>query len=276
MTIPPELHPAAKFERAREHFQALADEVLEYLQRMDRGGVYEVETTIDSGTRRCKVVLNVGEPVPEVRWGLLVGDAMHNLRSCLDHLIEAATIIHTGAPLDRTEFPVFDAPHGTGGRAGYHDKQRDGTTPDPRSGLHRVRGVDPQLAELVEQEQPYHASDPHRHPLWRLHRFDIIDKHRVIPVFGIAGDISRFEVEGWQYHSEQLYSPVRFQDGTLVAEFTLGLGPGPDELGVTVAAGVELRYPDTDPGFGEEVIPLLEQAMVKVHDITERFLRLLG
>jgi len=264
--ILPEASPWTKFERAKEHFQVLTAEVMTYLERLaDEPNFYGADTEIDEDSRECFSYLTLPEPPNYLRWAALVGEGMHALRCALDHMIEAATIRHTGNPLPFTEFPIFDIAHGTRDRVGYLDTKRNGE-PKPRSGLYRVRGIDPGLAAFVEALQPYQYGDrAHHHTLWRLAAFDNIDKHRVIPFFGLGGPITKFEVSGWEIDAVRVYPFLNYEDGAPIAHFTIGEGSGTMEVEVEIS--FQVRFAEGEPGFGEEVIPILEDALMGVYSI---------
>lgn len=72
----------AKVERAKTHRLALADEILAFNQA--NPGRLEGTYNSSSGLHVIRIVSVPDYPV--VRWGVVVGDVVHNLRSALDHL----------------------------------------------------------------------------------------------------------------------------------------------------------------------------------------------
>lgn len=109
--------------------------------------------------------------VPDVlRWGLLAGDCVHNLRCALDHVIwEASTIQDTSV-----EFPIFEDP------AKFLSTKRGG-------GLHKIRGIKrAEARDVICRYQPWrNANGADQDSLWLIHEFDRMDKHQVITPVGI-------------------------------------------------------------------------------------------
>jgi hypothetical protein len=117
------------------------------------------------------------------RWGLMTGDAVHNLRSALDHLVWQLACHKTGGPdlpnvPERekriVQFPIVDSPT---------PAERD----DPRtfrksSSLKRVR---PEHRAIIYEHQPFGSRynfGLYRevHPFTRLQILSNVDKHRTI------------------------------------------------------------------------------------------------
>lgn len=128
------------------------------------------------------------ENPPVETLSVIIGDALHNMRSGLDTLAYTLSRAYTN-PLPQdiassSEFPIFgdeDARGTSGvGNARFHQTKKDGS-PAPGSGLHKIRGWDPAAQTLVERLQPYHEGANFRtHPLWMLHDLDRTNKHRLL------------------------------------------------------------------------------------------------
>jgi hypothetical protein len=101
-------------------------------------------------------------PVIPDRLRLMLGDAIHNLRSTLDHL--ACALVSRADPANDcsyTSFPIFDTPES------YEATARS-----------KVPGLGKHAYETFERIQPYR--DGAGHNLWKLHKLDIVDKHRLL------------------------------------------------------------------------------------------------
>lgn len=114
-------------------------------------------------------------PIPDTV-PMLIGDAVHNLRSALDHLacaladLEVTTTSETGQ--SDIEFPIYIS-----------------ETKFNAKGAGRIVKLSPSAQNEIKSLQPYQAGDDARFQLlWALHRLDIIDKHRRISV--LAGRYS--------------------------------------------------------------------------------------
>ena len=145
------------------------------------------------------------EDPPADTFSLLIGDALHNLRSALDALAYSFAVAFT-KPLPKeiansSEFPVFGDEDGKGipgvGNTMFHQTSKKGD-PVPGSGLFKIRGCDPGVQTIIEGLQPYKRGNAFRsHPLWVLHDLDRISKHRLLHTtvaafYGTTWDIQRF------------------------------------------------------------------------------------
>jgi hypothetical protein len=101
--------------------------------------------------------------------GLITGDIIHNLRSCLDHLAWQLVDANGGKPSSHTMFPIFEDP----------------TAPtDYKSRIERIlKGASPDAIKLVQSLHPYKGGND---GLYALHRLDITDKHRLLITVGIV------------------------------------------------------------------------------------------
>lgn len=119
-----------------------------------------------------------------IRWGLMFGDAVHNLRAALDNVVwlVAARDMNPAEPKRFTQFPIFLEKDVFFGEA-------KGKPP----GLTQIDSVkDPGVRAIIERVQPWQREDrPDFDHLWWVHEFDRIDKHRVItPVLLVPRDIT--------------------------------------------------------------------------------------
>lgn len=105
---------------------------------------------------------------------LILGDAIHNLRSALDHLAWQLVEAGGGQPDDRTAFPICETPQQYASALG-------------RGELKRMRmGAEKVLCAV----QPYNTLDQN---LWLLHRLDIVDKHRLL--LAVVSSMDSFGVQ---------------------------------------------------------------------------------
>jgi hypothetical protein len=92
-------------------------------------------------------------------WSALVGSFAYSLRSALDNLAWALAITRD----ERTIFPIF--------------------LEESTEFTNRLGRLREDVREETKAVQPYNrASGQHSHPLWVLHRLNIVDKHRAIAV----------------------------------------------------------------------------------------------
>src|SRR5881397_3678589 len=105
---------------------------------------------------------------PIDRNAVLAGDFAHALRSSLDNLVYSLVVLNTRQVPDSTKiaWPVLVKPN-----ADFFKIQ--------------TSGVPDEAGEIIELFQPYHAGQRDAFKgtyLWQLHKLDIIDKHRRIPL----------------------------------------------------------------------------------------------
>jgi hypothetical protein len=101
----------AKLDRAHGHVEALRKAIIAACDGEPPPRVLATRREFD---RRTNFVLWIAERLPEIdeSWGLLVGDAVHNIRSALDHLWWQLAIDHLGRkPTDAEardiQFPIL-------------------------------------------------------------------------------------------------------------------------------------------------------------------------
>lgn len=148
-----------KLKRAEESIHDLYSEMEGFFQEGD----YPVFPENDRKLLIRAIEYHKNRVIPP-RFSVLAGEIVHHLRSCFDHVVWHFSI---GATLaDRwIEFPVFrEKPIKKTDLARYERKIERITEPNVRS--------------LIERVQPYNATDPADDPLWLIHDFDIVDKHR--------------------------------------------------------------------------------------------------
>jgi hypothetical protein len=100
------------------------------------------------------------EPIPD-EIALVIGDAVHNLRSALDHLSWQLVEAGGGTPSRSTYFPICQT-------------AQQYTSAIVQGEINKMRPG----AEIVTRAvQPYETGDD---TLWHIHELDRIDKHRLI------------------------------------------------------------------------------------------------
>lgn len=114
---------------------------------------------------------------------LTIGDALHNLRSALDHLWHRVVLACGGTPTNWTRFPI--------GNAG------DSLIAALNGALEKKQITVPIVQFLLETIKSYQGGNP---LLWGLHDLNIRDKHEIlVPMLKLVGffDVS---LEDDQHH----------------------------------------------------------------------------
>jgi hypothetical protein len=152
----------AKFNRSKEQFDELIGEMDAFFNGEPKpySSVGEFDTDAWEWIERFQVL---EEPPP--RLGVILGDCVHNLRSCLDHVIWQVTLLDGGTPDHRTQFPI----------ASYSKKQFDAMA------RKQIPGLNAKHRAMVKRLQPYNAGKrATRHPLHVLATLSNTDKHQIV------------------------------------------------------------------------------------------------
>lgn len=155
----------AKIERAEQHVRDAEGAIRAFRDF----NPYEVGEKLDPQTGQCVYyMVRVDDVQPYI--GNIIGDALHNLRSALDHLAYAMWVASgsVGNP-KRIYYPIID----TDSRTVYESS---------RSG--KVQGIAPRLRDMMDATEPYKGGAGH--DLWVLNELDNIDKHRRLNVIVAA------------------------------------------------------------------------------------------
>lgn len=156
---------AAKFVRARDLLNELDGLTIQYL--MGSPATFDVVPHPESST--YTVTAHIDPPPLQVP--VIFGDALHNMRSLLDHVARLLVVANGGQPVDRppgaTAFPI------------HLERPNRRVTINP--------GISAEAQAVVESLQPFLDPNPQQHPLWRLSELNNIDKHRLLHVTSLSG-----------------------------------------------------------------------------------------
>lgn len=132
---------------------------------------------------------------------LIAGDAMHNLRSALDHLVGALALLNSRSVTGQHEFPMWT--NKPTGKALTQTLRRE-----------KLRGLHPDDRRAIEDLLPYNTlSSPRTKLLLALHQFDVVDKHRFVPPAATAERDPQLFVRGEGVKDHQF----RFTEGRIEA-----------------------------------------------------------
>lgn len=181
-----------KVERAHQHFLTLHDEMTSWDQRQPYRLAEEVRANGAQHIRR----LFTTEPIP-LEWGVILGEAVHDLRSALDQAVYWLTVDNMHVDLDRTGFPVFTRRLKLGREMGFADVSRKFPDGIYGSGLFQIRGVGPGPRAFIERIQPYpQRNGPLPKALLALHDLWNQDKHRLIHLWKLMFAPEKITVSG--------------------------------------------------------------------------------
>ena len=207
----------AKLARAHDHRETLATLITQHFSVPANVPTLIAELGIAEGCHVFRVA-SVPPTITELQEtvSVIIGDAVHNLRSALDHLVFQLAKLSTNAQIKNeraVQFPIAENPK-------TYEKQERLYLSDLRQ----------EYKNLIETYQPYHgiarpSEPPYIHELALLQELSNTDKHRLLnTVLTIAGGAS-----------------FRFPPGIALAE----IGPEPipypfRNRGETLDIGVEV------------------------------------
>lgn len=158
----------AKVERADEHIQDLKSESDRFL--LSDPKPYRIVRQSENEGRAYVWYGFEDRAVPPII-PILAGEAIHQLRSSLDHLVVAMVRERGNNVTSDHAFPIT--------------KERDVFKAARDRG--QIKGISLAAQDLIESMQPYNTRDGFASSiLWTLHRQDIEDKHRLLVVVNAA------------------------------------------------------------------------------------------
>jgi hypothetical protein len=166
-----------KLQRAKRHLAEFEKERDAWTGRWTGRKPYAVVGHRISPTK-ITLKISVKDAIPD-QLSTVLGDAVHNLRSALDHLAWALVEANGNVPDEDTQFPIS------------RDLARFEAV-IPR----RLAGASDKAIEAIKDLKPYKGGN---HVLWAVHELDIIDKHRLIVPVASAHTASEVR---FSYHAD--------------------------------------------------------------------------
>ncbi len=168
-----------------------------------------------------------------LRWALLLGDALHNMRCALDHIVYALAVRQTGQnppPNDsRLMFPICSEPKFWNSK-GTQD---------------RIMGLNEPTRAAIERMQPYNRLKAGQWfaPLWWLAQLNDIDKHRLLHITALAAHADKVATDAAQGTFRALWNAGPLIDGAPLLRLELS-EPNPHvyvDLKATGAVVLQLK-----------------------------------
>lgn len=158
----------AKLNRAEEQLNLLGEELTDYVESRP----YSVSSEPDQrGALKVFTYQNVRHP--PARFGVIAGEAVHDMRSCLDHLVWQLVLRAGNRPDARNQFPICFLKKAT--------KPKEKRAAWNREWPDRLKGVASPHIALIESAQPYkRRRGPKGHELSLLTSLWNTDKHRIV------------------------------------------------------------------------------------------------
>lgn len=229
----------SKIERARKHISDLDAARAAFL-----GSNPYVGTPQFNGKENCTVY--VLKSLPQIPDGIpvILGNAVHNLRVALDY-VACELVRSAGAEPKGVYFPICES-------ADKYRSESPGKT----------RGM-PQIAkEMIDQMRPYSGGND---GLWGLHRLDIIDKHRLLPMVGMR-------VGSWQVNLSPTPTNYNFAMPSILQEGDMiGWIDGNHEADKQMSVTADISFGEPDVFEGQPMIETLVQLGDLVQAIVSHF-----
>jgi hypothetical protein len=163
----------AKLERAEKHIVDFRNQQKTFLESKPVSFTH----ILNEDTRHVDVTIDNIKPMP-IELSLIMGDAIHNLRSALDLLVcQVFTRNSKSTDYDYIEFPI-----------GMHLKSFLDKFEKHKG---KLQLVGKPAIDILTKLEPYRGGK--HHDLWVLHRLDIRDKHRLLIV--VLPSINRWDRE---------------------------------------------------------------------------------
>lgn len=206
---------------------------------------------------------------PDPKWGVLVGEIIHNLRSALDHLVWELVVLETGeGPItNKTQFPIFRTEHGKNAYDGRGE----------RVYLH---GVGDTAKALIRSKQPFSTGEDVESPLWKLLRLSDFDKHRTLHLMGAMLYTGRikfpFLAQGVEPIDTFAREPGPFENETILAWLRVSGTGWPfvvpeDQVSVEGHTSFDVAFDERNPDVRRaRVIPTLAAIGERVNQIIEQ------
>jgi hypothetical protein len=271
----PDMHPLAgvrvKLERARKHLVTLNGEVAAFLERTP----YEIFDERRRGGRELISRVRAHE-TPPLAWSAIAGDCMQNMRSALNYLAWELACLE-GDPPHQTAFPIYVTPERFSER--YNPTHKLAGQPTPRSGLHKIEGMGPEVQSTIVGLQPFNGQYglspgvvPTRgwrplwenHPLSRLEKLAGLDRHRALRVVGATSTShggANPSGSPKPEHGEVNLGPL--EDGAVVARYVFS-EPGAALRSTGLTVNMQLQAEGET--MGSSVILTLESILSHLDD----------
>ena len=152
-----------KVDRAKKHLTDFEAEAPKFRQVSSR--VVGPKRDLKTGKRSIDI-LPVEVPVASFNLIAIAGDIIQNLRSALDHLAYQLVLIGNPGvePSKDVGFPIC-------ARTEDYESVK----------VRKVKGMRPDAIKKIDSVKPYKGGND---ALWKLHKFNNIDKHRVLLTIG--------------------------------------------------------------------------------------------
>lgn len=244
-----------KLKRSKKHISDLEREI----RTFHESGPYSIRHQDNLQTGQRTYYVQFLRDIPE-DFSPIIGDAVQNLRSALDHL--ATRLVDIGSDprkVKKPYYPIFE------------------TAADYESGkMRKIGGARPEAIKAIDDTQPYPRGDGWH--LWNINTMNNRDKHRLlIPAWGslLSHTFPKTEKE----RIEKLFGSRFSGPGWLKAASGINfLKDGDEILALPISEAnddmdfrISIAFGEPDCVRGKQVIPTLESMSRLVAEIVVKF-----
>ncbi len=245
-----------KLDRAYEHTETLYQAVQGFLRRNPHEPIPEVHVQPPEYVAWMKV-----REDPPLRWGIIAGEVIHNLRSALDHLVHQLALANGKTP-GGISYPVLTEDPGG---PKVSDRTRSIWT-------NLEKRIHPDDLAIIEDTQPYKGGDSGvGQTLLALNRLSNWDKHNAIHLSGsvLADSWFGFEaVRDVELGRTEFGHVGTFQHGTVVAVCPCRFTGSDPKVQMNGHLAYSVALLDGPPNVrGKDVVRILTRSANFVHDM---------
>lgn len=195
----------AKLDRAQEHADFIEGQLRVFGKR-DSDRPWATVVKLDEAIGKCEIVWRQDEP-PPLRWAVMLGEFLYDLRSSMDHLARLLVIANERKPTGRTEFPVFKDEEDFEGRS-----------------CPKTQGMAVEVKTAILDSQPFRVLQhrPTAHELWLIHNLCNKDKHRLLHLtdpWVIGGAVKWNEAPSGLIRTTKAPKRMRLDNDALMASY---------------------------------------------------------
>jgi hypothetical protein len=235
-----------KIERAKKHVRDLDSCIKSFLAKKPYTLAAKPHPIAE--IRHTTLYVAHVDPVPD-DISLIVGDAIHNLRSALDYLMWQLVEAGGGVPDRNIYFPIAETAQQYQSAIGNREIQK----------------ITPNALHIISSVQPYQTLDQ---TLWLLHQLDIIDKHRLL--LTVTASMDKWGVDLAKgsniWFNEDRFIPLIA--GYEVVNIPTGTYNKPDQ---EFQLGVDIAFGESEIPEGELVLYTLNKMADFVNGLASKF-----
>lgn len=230
----------AKIDRAIEQLQALQRELTTFGQQPNP---YAMHVHADrEGGQYVFEIYPAWDPGTAPRWGVIVGEIVHDLRSGLDHLVRDLVVFFDGKHSREHFFPIVTE-EPSGGFSAWATRTWRKQGHEHHGPLF---GLPDAAVAVIEHCQPYHGAD--QRTLRLLHGLWSTDKHRHLTPMFLLSRSPTLDLRDVRL-IERL--PDRYERGAQIVEVRVeNVGPNP-HVDVQAGAPFDIAFAEHVPVVGE-------------------------